>query len=567
MSARRPGRPRRRSDRGGPDHRGGRAAGTTSARDTASTGRTTASGPTRRHRGRRPAAQRRHLRSCSAPARRRSPGAPGRRATRRGRPAASDAPDARRRAAFTPAGPADPERSRAPTTPATPQSPAAAHSTRRSSVGGTGPAVRRRPAAGTTAGGGPAGRPERRAGGRRGRGAGGRRAGSGHGDGRRPPRRAATTAGAAAPVARPRPTARPVPAAGPNGTLPRPAGAAARSVRGAARRSRAERPVARHRPARRRRRPPHRRPVRTRHRCPSSRSPPARRTAELGRPQRRDGSAPHDGARTATPVDRDAVDLRRRRAVPAPARPQATACSPRACPRSPSRKGCRGRGGRSPRPGAVRSTSPRPRRSSPRSRPPGSPRTARFRSTGSWASGPTTTCVPVSAPVPADTARAARRPGAFGPGTCTCRGPAPATDPAGHAFATIADEGWRAASGAAAERPDELTAAGLPKRRPRARLVPGSAGSAVLAAPASPTRSAESVRGRLASYQQGVRQGREIRLRRDPGRPGPSRSRPGRHRRLRGAAGTTRKPDDRARGSGPHRTGGQRPARCSKEGA
>jgi signal transduction histidine kinase len=98
--------------------------------------------------------------------------------------------------------------------------------------------------------------------------------------------------------------------------------------------------------------------------------------------------------------------------------------------------------------------------------------------------------------------------------------PVPATDPAGQAFATAADEGWRAASGIAAERPDELTAAGLPKRRPRARLVPGSAGSAVLAAPASPTRSAESVRGRLASYQQGVRQGREVRLRRDPGNTG-----------------------------------------------
>jgi hypothetical protein len=88
------------------------------------------------------------------------------------------------------------------------------------------------------------------------------------------------------------------------------------------------------------------------------------------------------------------------------------------------------------------------------------------------------------------------------------------------AFASVADEGWRAASGAAAERPDELTAAGLPKRRPRARLVPGSAGSAVLAAPASSTRSAESIRGRLASYQQGVRQGREVRLRRDPGDAG-----------------------------------------------
>jgi hypothetical protein len=81
-------------------------------------------------------------------------------------------------------------------------------------------------------------------------------------------------------------------------------------------------------------------------------------------------------------------------------------------------------------------------------------------------------------------------------------------------FATEADDGWRAARGAVEERAGELTTAGLPKRRPRARLIPGSAGSAVLAAPASsPARSAENIRGRLASYQQGVRQGREQRLR------------------------------------------------------
>jgi signal transduction histidine kinase len=82
-------------------------------------------------------------------------------------------------------------------------------------------------------------------------------------------------------------------------------------------------------------------------------------------------------------------------------------------------------------------------------------------------------------------------------------------------FASMADEGWRAANGAVAERPDELTAAGLPKRRPRARLVPGSAGSAVLAPPPASARSAETIRGRLASYQQGVRQGREGRARGD----------------------------------------------------
>ena len=143
--------------------------------------------------------------------------------------------------------------------------------------------------------------------------------------------------------------------------------------------------------------------------------------------------------------------------------------------------------------------------------------------------------LPVSAPVPpsrpglldgpARSAPACRH--RAGRHRCRHRHRYPATDPAGHSFATIADEGWRAASGATAERPDELTAAGLPKRRPRARLVPGSAGSAVLAAQASPTRSAESVRGRLASYQQGVRQGREIRLRRDPVRSGSQPESPG----------------------------------------
>jgi len=84
-------------------------------------------------------------------------------------------------------------------------------------------------------------------------------------------------------------------------------------------------------------------------------------------------------------------------------------------------------------------------------------------------------------------------------------------------FTTAADEGWRAANGIETDRADELTAAGLPKRRPRARLVPGSAGSAVLAPPVTAARSAETIRGRLASYQQGVRQARESRMRGDTG--------------------------------------------------
>jgi hypothetical protein len=58
----------------------------------------------------------------------------------------------------------------------------------------------------------------------------------------------------------------------------------------------------------------------------------------------------------------------------------------------------------------------------------------------------------------------------------------------------------------------ELTATGLPRRQPRALLVPGAAGAAELADPTStPVRSAESIRGRLASYQQGIREGRQTR--------------------------------------------------------
>jgi hypothetical protein len=47
--------------------------------------------------------------------------------------------------------------------------------------------------------------------------------------------------------------------------------------------------------------------------------------------------------------------------------------------------------------------------------------------------------------------------------------------------------------------------------------VPGSAGSAVLSPPVAASRSAETIRGRLASYQQGVRQGRETMARGEAG--------------------------------------------------
>jgi hypothetical protein len=93
-------------------------------------------------------------------------------------------------------------------------------------------------------------------------------------------------------------------------------------------------------------------------------------------------------------------------------------------------------------------------------------------------------------------------------------------------FASPADEGWRRADDVTSEGAEEVTSAGLPKRRPRARLVPGSAGSAVLAAPAAAARSNDNIRGRLSSYQRGVQQGRTGSNRDDasdrfPGRPTP----------------------------------------------
>jgi signal transduction histidine kinase len=71
-----------------------------------------------------------------------------------------------------------------------------------------------------------------------------------------------------------------------------------------------------------------------------------------------------------------------------------------------------------------------------------------------------------------------------------------------------ADEGWRAAQALAMPLSAELTPMGLPRRQPRALLVPGAVSEAESAASA-PARNAELIRGRLASYQQGIREGRQ----------------------------------------------------------
>jgi signal transduction histidine kinase len=70
-----------------------------------------------------------------------------------------------------------------------------------------------------------------------------------------------------------------------------------------------------------------------------------------------------------------------------------------------------------------------------------------------------------------------------------------------------ADEGWRAAQALAAPTAGDTTQAGLPRRVPRANLVPGSVGAGDAEAEV-PARSPDAARTRMASFQRGVREGR-----------------------------------------------------------
>jgi hypothetical protein len=93
------------------------------------------------------------------------------------------------------------------------------------------------------------------------------------------------------------------------------------------------------------------------------------------------------------------------------------------------------------------------------------------------------------------------------------RGDAKANDRS-DTWRTPADAGWRAAAAASAPTHGGVTHAGLPKRTPKANLVPGSV-TAVTPSTTDPrpipppTRSAEQVRNRMSSFQQGVRRGRQ----------------------------------------------------------
>jgi len=84
------------------------------------------------------------------------------------------------------------------------------------------------------------------------------------------------------------------------------------------------------------------------------------------------------------------------------------------------------------------------------------------------------------------------------------------------AWTSPGDDGWLAAQALLDEKtPDATTKAGLPRRVPKAHLIPGSAAPRAQettaerpALPQLPPRSADAVRGRMSSFQQGVRRGR-----------------------------------------------------------
>ena len=83
---------------------------------------------------------------------------------------------------------------------------------------------------------------------------------------------------------------------------------------------------------------------------------------------------------------------------------------------------------------------------------------------------------------------------------------APAPEPT--AWSSPADAGWQAAEVAYAPVTAGTTGAGLPKRVPKANLVPGAAGPSPLSHTLPPVRTAAQTRDRFASFQQGINKAR-----------------------------------------------------------
>ncbi|ABW15334.1 putative sensor with HAMP domain [Parafrankia sp. EAN1pec] len=110
------------------------------------------------------------------------------------------------------------------------------------------------------------------------------------------------------------------------------------------------------------------------------------------------------------------------------------------------------------------------------------------------------------APVPAGAAQAPRQTPQTGPQPVVSGG-----QPPEGSWSSAGDAGWKAAEQLRQPSAGGTTRSGLPVRVPMTHLVPGSAEPAASRRPPEPTtRSPEVVGGRLASFYQGVRQGRDV---------------------------------------------------------
>jgi hypothetical protein len=81
--------------------------------------------------------------------------------------------------------------------------------------------------------------------------------------------------------------------------------------------------------------------------------------------------------------------------------------------------------------------------------------------------------------------------------------------PASQGWSSPGDDGWQAAEVAQAPVSGGQTRAGLPKRVPKANLVPGGVIAPMVPPQASP-RSANQARERFSSFQQGIRNARAV---------------------------------------------------------
>ena len=124
---------------------------------------------------------------------------------------------------------------------------------------------------------------------------------------------------------------------------------------------------------------------------------------------------------------------------------------------------------------------------------------------GRPAASPAPSTAPGTAP---SRAGADQPPAPSSPATTGNRNGARAAKPEPISWTSPADAGWQAAEVAYAPVTAGTTVAGLPKRVPKANLVPGAAGPSPLSHTLPPVRTAAQTRDRFASFQQGVQKAR-----------------------------------------------------------